>query len=138
MNAGFHDRCVACGGEVSCESDCPSLSRSYTVKEETLRDLSRFANPEVTFKGGEVIVKLEQEMFDPIGAHIGTGQVAFKGTRNFGRTVTFRTPVVTTLVQVIGPDNGSFAELTEDRSRYLVEMAQFALEAIADIEREKP
>lgn len=107
---------------------------TITVKEDTLRDLSRFANPEVTFKGGEVIVKLEQDMHDAEGEHIGTGQVAFKGTRNFGRTVTFRTPVVTTLLQVIGPDNGSFVELTEDRERYLVEMAQFALEALADID----
>lgn len=99
---------------------------TVTIKEETLRDLSRFADPEITFVGGRVRVVLYQELFDLEGASLGTASVSFEGKRNFGRTVTFASPVKAMV-------EGAPADEVES----LQKVAQFALEAISTLSEGK-
>lgn len=92
------------------------------VKEDVLRDLTRYADPAITFVGARVIVVLKQELFDSQGVPMGTATVTFEGKRNFGRTVTFECPV-----------KAKVEGAPEFERSYFEQAAQFAVEAFADI-----
>lgn len=100
--------------------------KTVTVKEETLRDLSRFADPAITFRGSLVHVEMTQEMFDAEGNPTGIATVKFQGMRRFGRKVEFETPLKVT---VLGAP--------VDEVAHFEQAAHFALEAFQDVDSGK-
>ena len=102
-------------------------TESFFVRESVLRDLSRFADPSVLFKGSRVLVTLKHELFDSDGSNYATAEVVFEGKRHFGQRVEFTLPLKAYPAYLKGHPR-------EGDHEFLVGLARFAVEAIRDID----